>query len=127
MESQLLLPSALKMQVLHATHDIMGQQGFEKTLQLVQARCWWLGMSKDVEVYCTQCHGCVVSKAQKGKSTMGALLAKRPREVLAVDLTLLEPSTSAIENALVLTVVFTKYTQVIPTKDQKARTVAKFW
>ena len=56
---------------------------------------------------------------------MGALLAKRPIEVLAIDLTLLEPSISAIENALVLTVVFTKYTQVIPTRDQKSCTVAK--
>ena len=52
-------------------------------------------------------------------------LAKRPLEVLAIDFTLLEPDTSGIENALVLTDVFTKYTQVIPTRDQKARTVAK--
>ena len=35
---QLLLPSALKTQILHATHDNMGHQAFEKTLQLVQAR-----------------------------------------------------------------------------------------
>ena len=122
---QLLLPSALQMQVLHATHDNMGHQGFEKTLQLVQARCWWPGMSKDVEVYCKQCRRCVVSKAKKVKSTMGTLLAKRPLEVLAIDFTLLEPSTSGIGNALVLTDIFTKYTQVIPTRDQKARTVAK--
>ena len=122
---QLLLPSALKTQVLHATHDNMGHQAFEKTLQLVQARCWWPGMSKDVEDYCKQCRRCVVSKAKKVKSTMGTLLAKRPLEVLAIDFTLLEPSSSGIENALVLTDVFTKYTQVIPTKDQKARTVAK--
>ena len=121
---KLLLPSALKMQVLHATHDNMGHQCFGKTLQLVQARCWWPGMSKDVEVYCKQCRRCVVSKAKKVKSTMGTLLAKRPLEVLAIDFTLLEPSTSGIENALVLTDVFTKYTQVIPTRDQKARTVA---
>ena len=59
------------------------------------------------------------------KSTMGTLLAKRPLEVLAIDFTLLEPSRSGIENAFVLTDVFTKYTQAIPAKDQKARTVAK--
>ena len=123
---QLLLPSALKTQVLHATHDNMGHQAFEKTLQLVQARCWWPGMSKDVEVYYKQCRRCVVSKAKKVKSTMGTLLAKRPLEVLAIDFTPLEPTSSGIENALVLTDVFTRYTQVIPTKDQKARTVASF-
>ena len=32
---QLLLPYVLKSQVLHATHDNMGHQAFEKTLQLV--------------------------------------------------------------------------------------------
>ena len=121
----MLLPSALKTQVLHATHDNMGHQAFEKTLQLVQARCWWPGMSKDVEVYRKQCRRCAVSKEKKVKSTMGTLLAKRPLEVLAIDCTLLEPSSSGMENELALTDVFTKYTQVIPTKDQKARTVAK--
>ena len=122
---QLLLPSALKTRVLHATHDNMGHQAFEKTLQLVQDRCWWPGMSKDVEVYCKQCRRCVVSKAKKVNSTMDTLLAKRPLEVLAIDFTLLEPSSSGIENALVLTDVFTWYTQVISTKDQNASTVAK--
>ena len=82
-------------------------------------------MSKDVDVYCKQCRRCVVSKTKKVKSTMGTLLAKRPLECLAIDFSLLGPSTSGIENALVLTDVFTKYTQVIPTRDQKARTVAK--
>ena len=78
-----------------------------------------------MEVYCKQCRRCVVSTAKKVKSTMGILFAKMPLEVLAIDFTLLEPSTSGIESALVLTDVFTKYTQVIPTRDQKARTVAK--
>ena len=81
-------------------------------------------MSKDVEVYCKQCRRCVVSKTKKVRSTNG-MLAKRPREVLAIDFTLLEPSSSGIESALVLTDVFTKFTRVIPTKDQKACTVAK--
>ena len=45
--------------------------------------------------------------------------------MLAIDFTVLEPSSSKVENVLVLTDVFTKYTQAIPTRDQKATTVAK--
>ena len=54
-----------------------------------------------------------------------ALLAKRPLEVLVIEYTVLEPSSSGRENALVLTDVFKKDTQVFPTMDQKARTFAK--
>ena len=71
---QLLPPSALKIQVLHATRDNIGHQAFEETLQLVQARYWWSGMATYVEVYCKQCRRCVVSKAKNVKSTMGTLL-----------------------------------------------------
>ena len=42
-----------------------------------------------------------------------------------MDFTVLEPGTNNIENVLVLTDVFTKFTQAIPCKDQKATTVAR--
>ncbi|PIK42075.1 Pol polyprotein [Apostichopus japonicus] len=42
-----------------------------------------------------------------------------------MDFTMLEKSSSGYENVLVLTDIFTKFTQAIPTKDQRAETVAK--
>ena len=56
---------------------------------------------------------------------MGSLIAKKPLEVLAVDFTVLEPGSNRIENVLVMTDVFTKYTQAVPVRNQKARTVAE--
>ena len=56
---------------------------------------------------------------------MGHLIAVKPLHILAMDFTVLEKSSCGLENVLVLTDVFTKYTLAIPTKDQKARTVAK--
>ena len=56
---------------------------------------------------------------------MGHLLATRPREVLAIDFTLLEPATDSRENVLVMTDVFTKFTHAVPTRDQRASTTAK--
>ena len=53
------------------------------------------------------------------------LLANQPRDILATDFTLLERSSSGLENVLVITDVFSKYTLAIPTKDQKAKTVAR--
>lgn len=56
---------------------------------------------------------------------MGHLLASRPNQILAVDFTMLEPSKNGMENVLVMTDVFSKYTQAVPTHDQRASTVAK--
>ena len=56
---------------------------------------------------------------------MSSLIAKKPLEVLAMDFTVLEPGTNNIENVLLLTDVFTKFTQAVPCRDQKARTVAR--
>ena len=59
------------------------------------------------------------------KTPMGRIIATKPLEVLAMDFTQLEPASDGRENVLVLTDVFTKFTVAVPTRDQKAVTVAK--
>ena len=56
---------------------------------------------------------------------MSSLTASRPLEIVAIDFTVLEGNISGIENVLVLNDVFMKFRQAIPTKDQKATTVAR--
>lgn len=56
---------------------------------------------------------------------MGHLLASESNEILAMDFTMLEPTGNGLENVLVLTDVFSKYTLAIPTHDQRASTVAQ--
>lgn len=55
---------------------------------------------------------------------MGLLLASEPNEILAMDYTMLEPTRNGFENVL-LTDVFSKYTLAVPTRDQRASTVAQ--
>ena len=57
----------------------------------------------------------------KLKTYMSHATAARPLEIVSMDLTQLEKSTSGIENVLVFTDVFTKYTIAIPTRDQQQR------
>ena len=111
--------------MLSAVHDGAGHQSSEKTISLLRKRCFWSTMNKDVLSYCKQCQRCILANTRSVKTTMGSLEAKRPLEVLAMDYTLLEHGTNGIENVLVLTNIFTKFTQAVPTKDQKAVTVAK--
>ena len=123
---QLILPRCLTRQVLQAVHDQAGHQATEKTTSLVRKRCYWPGMAEDVANYCQSCERCRLAKAGKRlHPTIGSLTAARPLEVLAMDFTVLDPSSNGTENVLVLTDVFTKFTQAIPTRDQKAVTVAR--
>ena len=123
---QLILPMSLIDRVLEAVHDQAGHQSAEKTVMLARARCFWPTMLADVTAYCDNCQRCTYAKAgKKVRPKMGTLHAKKPLEVLAMDFTVLERSSSGLENVLVLTDVFTKFTQAIPTRDQKATTVAQ--
>lgn len=124
---QLVLPAALQKEVLTRMHTEHGHQGVERTFKLVRGRCYWPGMFKDIEAFCKACERCIVSKAPQPRvvAAMGSLLAFRPLEVVAMDFTVLEPSSDGRENVLVLTDVFSKFTVAVPTRDQRAVTVAK--
>ena len=124
---QLALPTCLRQPILESLHDSSGHQGRDRTLALVRKRVFWPGMSKDVGSYCASCPRCCTSKALRPtvKPSMGHVLADKPLELLAIDFTMLEKASDGRENVLVMTDVFSKFTVAIPTKDQKATTVAK--
>lgn len=124
---QLLLPTSLKEQVLKSVHDQMGHQGIERTLALLRQRCFWVGMHGDVEQWVKGCQRCVLTKMPQPKiqASQVPFLATRPLEVVAMDYTTLERATDGRENVLVMTDVFTKFSQAFATRDQKADTTAK--
>ncbi|KAJ8401788.1 hypothetical protein AAFF_G00377590 [Aldrovandia affinis] len=96
-------------------------------MELVRQRCYWPSMSQDVRQWCQECERCMVAKdtQPQARTFMGHLLASKPNQILAIDFTLLEPSRDGREHVLVMTDVFSKYTQAVPTRDQRASTVAK--
>lgn len=123
---QLLLPNTLIRDVLKQIHQEHGHQGVERTLALLRPRCYWPGMAKDVAQWCRECGKCQVAKDSRppARASMSHLLASRPNEIIALDFTLLEPSQTGQENVLIITDVFSKYTLAVPTRDQRAPTVA---
>uniref|UniRef100_A0A9J7YG95 Gypsy retrotransposon integrase-like protein 1 n=1 Tax=Cyprinus carpio carpio TaxID=630221 RepID=A0A9J7YG95_CYPCA len=124
---QVLLPMAMKEEVLTQLHQQHGHQGVERMTQLVRQRCYWPDMSSEIARWCQQCERCQHAKGLPSthSSFMGHLMASRPNEVLAIDFTVLEPSQSGIENVMVMTDVFSKYTWGVATRDQRAETVAQ--
>uniref|UniRef100_A0A669EIZ6 Gypsy retrotransposon integrase-like protein 1 n=1 Tax=Oreochromis niloticus TaxID=8128 RepID=A0A669EIZ6_ORENI len=105
----------------------MGHQGVERTQNLLRQRCFWVGMYEEVDQWIKKCYRCVLTKLPQPKihAPVKPFLATRPLEVVAVDFSVLEPASDGRENVLVVTDVFTKFTQAFPTRDQKADTTAK--
>lgn len=83
-------------------------------------------MGRTIKGWCQACERCSVAKniLPQVKAPMGHLLASRPNEIPAIDFCSLEPAGDERGQVLVLTNVFSKFTQVIPTRDQRAATVA---
>ncbi len=77
---QVLLPAAMKSEVLTQLHQQHGHQGVERTTRLVQQRCYWPGMSSDIARWCQECERCQCAKGDQPAhaSFMGHLLAARP-------------------------------------------------
>ena len=123
----LVLPQSLKSLVLRNMHDFTGHQGIERTENLVRERFYWPTLHNDVVLYCRNCNRCIVAKkpVPKVKVKMKHLIANYPLDIVAMDFTILEKSSSGIENVLVLTDIFTKFTVTIHTRDRTANTVAK--
>ena len=124
---QLVLPESMKQQVLDSLHNFSGHQGIERTFSLVKKRCFWPGMFNDVQCWIQKCERCMIAKSPLPtvRPPIGSLVAHKPLEIVAIDFTLLEKFSDGKENVLIITDVFTKFTQAIATPNQKAATVER--
>ena len=127
MVTQLLVPKKLRSTILQATHDKWGHQGVSRTVSLLRRRCFWPGLQQDVRDHIQKCFNCSVRKdpTPKVRTPMRHLLAFRPLEVLAIDFLKVEKGRGGYEDILVMTDVYTKYTQAAACRDQTAASVAR--
>ena len=123
---QLLLPDLLRSDVLEKFHDETGHFCPKRTFKLIWPRFYWPDMTEPVKQWCTDCKRCAVSKppVRRTKPPFGSISATAPMETVAMDFTVLEPSSDGFENVLVVTDVFTKNAWATPTRDQRVVTVA---
>ena len=92
---------------------------------LLRARVYGPGMFGEVRSYTDACERCTMGRRPSTNTTSGHLIASRPLEVLAINFTKLDQTSDGRENVLVMTDVFSKFTQAVPTRNQEAATVAK--
>jgi hypothetical protein len=96
---QVVLPSALRQEVLGHMHDGHGHQAFDRTYCLLKTRCYWPKMGRDLENWINHCNRCILAKEVKVRTPLGTIQASGPLEVLAIDYTLLDKSSSGYEKS----------------------------
>ncbi len=123
----LVIPTSLKQLILSQMHTMSGHQGIERTIGLISSRYYWPTIFNDTTEFVKTCSRCIIAKepTPRIKAKMQHLIANKPLDVIAIDFTLLDVAESGIENVLVMTDVFSKFTLAIPTRDQIGKTVAK--
>ena len=105
----------------------MGHQGIYRVEKLVRSRFYWPNIRSDIQYWISMCERCNLAKMPhlKVSTPMHSNVAREPLEVIAIDFTVLEPASNGIENILVMTDVYSKFTIAVPNRNQIAHTVAK--
>ena len=124
----LVVPDAMKSHFMQQCHDSpsAGYQGFQKTLDRLKEKTYWIGMAADVCAYCESCDRC--HRVKDPPPTRIPLITTpigRPWEMIAVDVLKLPISANGNKYLLVIQDYFTKWLEAIPLKDQTADTIVK--
>lgn len=123
---QLITPKSLRAAILKCLHEDIGYMGLERTLDLVRLRFYWPKLAADVENKIKSCRHCIRRKTHPERSAPFVNIQTTcPMELVCIDYLSLEPDSHNTKDILVITDHFTKFAVAIPTKEQKATTVAK--
>ena len=126
---QVVVPQSLQPQVLKFYHDVpsAGHLCAEKVLEKIQRQFYWPKMSDTVQDYVKKCDKCAMRKMTKSSkhAPLGRYNVGEPMERVAMDILGPLPVTKkGNKYVLVVTDLFTKWTEAYPLPDQEAKTIA---
>jgi hypothetical protein len=122
---QLMLPSSYWDLALCFCHDDVGHHGRDRTLSLLRDRFFWDRMEHHTTLHIQRCLRCIKFKARQERADLVPYHVTRPMELIHIDFLKLDPSKGNVEDVLVITDHFTRYSQAFPTRSQTAQITAK--
>ena len=122
---QLVLPPSFRTKAITGCQDQVGHLGQDRVLELLWDQFYWHGMHTDMASYINSCPRCLRRKSQPDQAPLLNTEANQPLELIHLDYLKIEPSKGNIENVLVITDHFTRYSQAFPSKTQTALAAVK--
>ena len=126
-----LVPMAHREAAMNGCHRDAWHQGQQWTLYLLQDCFWWPGMAMWMHWAISSCERFIHYEGAHAKAPLQTILVTSPLELLHVEFTgiemMMEPDQPPhIVNVLVFCDHFMRHIMVYVTRDQTAKTVAKF-
>ena len=127
---RLVVPSAMKADILHLHHDDLqgGHQGITRTFERIKNEYYWRGMFKDVENHVRECTDCVTSKgsAPNAGPSPGNVMPEYPMQYISMDFVIPLPESHQGNVALLLFQdMFTGYVMTKPMRSTTTQEVAE--
>jgi transposase InsO family protein len=118
---QLVVPPQLRRILLEEKHEThAGHPGAKRTLERLQPRYWWPGMSSDVDAHVAACEKCLRIKPARGRWTNGPLqplpLAYQPFSRVSVDMVTVAKNNNRYKHILVMVDHATRYLEAVALK-----------
>ena len=128
--SQLVIPQALKFEVLSNVRDhVSGAYfGVHKTFQKVKQRYWWKGMFKDVEHWCKSCQDCSMRKSPRNSMRAPLLPIPVGNAFDRVAVAILGPfpaSSKGNRYIVVFSDYLTRWCEALPVPNAEATVIAR--
>ena len=122
---QFVVPRKYRSLALNLLHDQFGHLGIDRTTVLATGRFYWPHMTEEIRKYIQNCERCIRFKQKPESSTLKALEASYPLELVHMDFLRIGGKNDKNANVLVITDHFTRYSQAYVTNNQQAATAAK--
>ena len=121
---QLILPSKLKPLVYNELHVNMGHLGIDRTTELIKSRFYWPLMDDDIKYFVTKICPFVRRKNPHiiKAAAMQSISTSEPLEIISMDFLHLDKSSGGYQYLLVVTDLFTKFTQFYVTRNKEGKT-----
>ena len=126
--TQLVLPSSLHHAALQHLHNELGHLGLHKTMEAVKQRYYWPGYEGDIRKWIAECASCQQRNAPQptAQAPLGTISASYPFDKISWDIMGPLPlTTQGNKYVLVVTDLFSKWTEAFPLKTTDSETLAK--
>ena len=126
---QAVVPTALVSEILSELHgsNMCGHYGVQKTVHKALQTYFWPLMYKDISQFCLSCESCQRDKnpVPGYRAPLKSIAITRPMQIVSADIVELGLTSSGNRYVLVVTDLFTKYTNMYPLQRQTAESVAE--